>query len=132
MLPKPARDRASGEPARLAKSLLLGLVLLLAAARQPDASQDLPVIRSARSLVAEWALVNRVTAERRVTDTYATVMRRQLRRKLTKQWRALSDPASPAGQAIATCLHLPDDAASAVLQAQSQRLLAIEARLEAA
>jgi len=111
---------------------LLGLALLLAAASQPSASRDLPAIKSARSIVAEWALVNRAAAEGRVTQTYARVMRKQARRQLEAQFKALSDPGSAAGRLVADCLRLPDDAPYPLLQAQSRRLQTIETQVEAA
>jgi len=111
---------------------LLGLALLLAAASPPSASRDLPAIRSARSIVAEWALVNRTAAEGRVTQTYVRVMRTQARRQLEAQFEALSDPGSAAGRLIADCLRLPGDAPYPLLEARSRRLRAIGAQVEAA
>ena len=60
---------------------ILVLTIPLAACSKGPAA-DLPSIGEARSLGAEWALVNEQAAQDHLTPTYVETMRKQLRRQL--------------------------------------------------
>lgn len=108
--------------------LLLPLVLLAACEKGPEA--DLPSISEARSLGAEWALVNDQAAKGRLTSTYTRIMRRQVRKQLELAGRSLKQPGKPYGAEIRFLLAQPDDAPPKVLRAHSDRLKQIEDALE--
>ena len=113
----------------LRKPLLLAL-LLAACSRGPQA--DLPSIKQARSLGAEWALVNEQASEGRLTRTYVSSMHKWLREQLQSTSTALTEPNSPYGREIAALLQQPDDAAPEELRAHSGKLKQIEDNLESA
>jgi hypothetical protein len=111
--------------------LILLLVLALAAcSKGPQA--DLPSISEARSLGAEWALVNEQAAQRKLSDTYTRTMRKQLREQLQTTATSLTMPDSRYGQEIRTLLAQPDDAAPETLRIHVAALKQIEDGLESA
>jgi Tfp pilus assembly protein PilP len=108
----------------------LSLLLLLLAACSKGADADLASIGEARSLTAEWALVNEQAADGKVTHTYADTMREQLRDQLQSTSSALTQPNSRYGNEIGAVLRLPDDAAPPLLRLHAATLKQIEDHLE--
>jgi len=112
------------------KRLLLPVLLL--AGCGGGAQQDLPSIGEARSLAAEWAMINDLAAHVRINATYAHAMRAQLREQLKSAAATLTQPDSRYGEEIQTLLAEPDDASPQELRAHSERLKQIEDSLESA
>ena len=110
---------------------LLPLPLLVAAcSKGPEA--DLQYISAARSLAAEWALVNEQASEGHLTDSYVKTMRQSVREELQTNAKSLTQPQSDYGSEIAAVLREPDDASPAVLRAHASKLKQIEDNLESA
>jgi len=110
---------------------LLPLPLLIAAcSKGPEA--DLQYISAARSLAAEWALVNEQASKGQLTDNYVKTMRQSVREELQTNAKSLTQPQSDYGSEIAAVLHEPDDASPAALRAHASRLKQIEDNLESA
>jgi len=105
------------------------MMLLVAAAPATD-RKDLPAIKAARSVIAEWALVNQIST--RLQASYVDGMRKAARKQLGANLKSLSRPTSPAALVIQRCLRLPAAAPFPVLQGCAQRLRAIEVQLETA
>ena len=114
----------------MSRALLLLLLLLGACSKGPEA--DLQYISQARSLGAEWALVNEQAGKDQVTPTYARSMHQWLRSSLQTASSALTQSDSRYGAEIRTLLAEPDDAAPAELRAHADRLKQIEDSLESA
>ena len=110
-------------------SLLLAL-LLSACSKGPQA--DLPYIGEARSLAAEWALVNDQAAKGQLNATYVSTMRAKLREQLQTAASSLTQPNSPYGVEIQMLLREPDNAAPPVLRAHADELKRQEDQLESA
>ena len=110
--------------------ILLSVLLLAACSKGPQA--DLPYISQARSLAAEWALVNEQSSQGKLTDAYVRTMRQSVREQLETSKKALTDPQSDYGQQIAAILKQPDDASPEQLRAQASKLKTIEDSLESA
>jgi hypothetical protein len=109
--------------------LLLGLALA-ACSKGPEA--DLSSIGQARSLAAEWALVNEQAARGRLNRTYVVTMRKQLRQQLTTDAQSLTQPQSAYSEEIQALLREPDEASPHELRAHAGKLRAIEDHLESA
>lgn len=110
---------------------LLPLILLLAGcSKGPEA--DLPYISEARSLGAEWAMVNEQAQRGHLTSAYIETMRQSVREQLETASQSLTEPNSPYGKEIDALLKEPDDAAPAELRAHSNKLKQIEDSLESA
>jgi hypothetical protein len=107
-------------------------MLLASAACTSGRSADLVAIKSARSIVAEWALVNRQAASGQLTRHYADGMREEALAQLAADAKATADPNGPAAQAIRQVSRLPADASPERLDAAGRQLSAIEAQLEPA
>lgn len=105
-------------------------LLLWGCSNGPDA--DLASIGEARSLGAEWALVNEQAAAGKLTSTYTQTMRKELRDQLQSSQRSLKQPQSAYGAEIRALLQLPDDAAPQLLRAHADKLKQIEDSLESA
>lgn len=112
------------------RCLLLSLLLLAACSKGPEA--DLPYISQARSLAAEWALVNEQANQGKLTPTYIETMRKALRQQLQTSAKALTQPQSAYAQEIQAVLKEPDDAAPQQLRAHAAALKKIEDSLESA
>ena len=110
------------------KRLLLFSVALSGCAQGPE--RDLPSIAEARSLAAEWALVNEQAQQGNLTNTYARTMRASVLEQLTTISRSLSEP--DAAQIVNDLLTQPEDAPPQQLRAISEQLKRIEGRLESA
>ena len=105
-------------------------IALAGCSKGPEA--DLPYVGQARSLAAEWGMVNDQAAKGQVSATYARTMREELRKQLQTTASSLTQPDSPYAREISALAHEPDDAASAELKAHSNRLKQIEDALESA
>ncbi len=104
--------------------------LLAGCSRGPDA--DLQYIKQARSLGAEWALVNELAAQGKVTKTYATSMHEWLREQLQTTSKSLTEPDDRYAIEIEALRRQPDDAAPEELRAHADKLKQIEDKLESA
>ena len=109
------------------RGLLTLLPLLLGACAQ-GAARDLPYVKQARSVAAEWAMVNDQAAKARLTDQYVKSMHGDLRQELGTAGESISNPAYAA--VVNAILALPDDAPPARLRAGSHALKQIEDQLE--
>ena len=109
--------------------LLLGL-LVASCSKGPEA--DLPSIGEARSLGAEWALINEQRAQGHITSTYAETMRARLREQLQTNLSSLTQPQRDYGREIRALLAAPGDADPAQLRAHATALKRIEDQLESA
>ncbi len=108
------------------------LVLLLVAGCSKGPAADLPAIGAARSLAAEWALVNQEASRGQLTAVYVKTMRQQLREELQTNASSLTQPHSRYALEIQALLAEPDDAAPEELRAHSDKLKQIEDGLESA
>jgi hypothetical protein len=104
--------------------------LLWGCSKGPQA--DLPSIGEARSLGAEWALVNEQAAKDHLTAAYITTMHKKVREQLQSAESALTQPDSTYGREIRALLQQPDDAPPATLRAHADKLKQIEESLESA
>jgi len=109
---------------------LLFAFLLAGCSKGPDA--DLQYIKQARSVAAEWALVNEQASQGKLTQTYVASMHQWLRDQLQTSSKALSQPDSPYGDEIRTLLQQPDGAPAEDFRAHSDKLKQIEHSLESA
>jgi hypothetical protein len=109
---------------------LLPLLLLAGCGQGPAA--DLQYIKQARTLAAEWALVNEQARAGSVTETYVRSMHYWLTDGLRTAQSSLSQPDSPYGNEMRSLLAEPADAAPAALRAHAEALKQIEADLESA
>jgi hypothetical protein len=109
---------------------LLFAMLLWGCSKGPDA--DLPSIAAARSLGAEWALVNEQDAKGHLTSIYTSTMREQLREQLRSTLNSLQKPNSNYGREIGALLRLKDDAAPELLRVHVANLKRAEDQLESA
>jgi hypothetical protein len=110
--------------------LLLPLLLLAACSKGPEA--DLPYISQARSLAAEWALINEQASQGKLTPTYIETMRKSVREQLQTSAKALSEPQSGYAKEIQAVLKEPDGARPEDLRAHAARLKQVEDGLESA
>jgi hypothetical protein len=111
-------------------ALLFALLLIGACSKGPAA--DLPSIGEARSLGAEWALVNAEAARGHLTRTYVDTMHAKLRAQLRSAASALANPREPYGVEIHALLVEPDDASPSRLLVHVEKLKSIEDGLESA
>ena len=122
--------RVRNGSARMLRKTLLLILLLAGCSKGADA--DLQYISQARSIGAEWALINEQAAQGKLTQTYATSMHKWLREQLQSSSTSLTEPNSRYGQEIQALLQQPDDAAPAALRRHSDALKQIEDELESA
>jgi hypothetical protein len=113
----------------LRASLLLFL-LLAGCSKGPEA--DLPSISEARSLGAEWALINEQAAKGQLTDKYVQSMHEAVREQLQTAAKSLTQPQSEYGIEIGQLLREPDEASPAELRGHVNKLKQIEDKLESA
>ena len=107
------------------------LALLVAAcSKGPEA--DLQYIKQARSAAAEWALVNELAVQGKVTPAYVSSMHHWLRDGLQTSEQSLTEPDSPYGKEIRALLASRDDASPDKLNAHVSKLKQIEDQLESA
>lgn len=129
--PPPLRERSACATVFPGVRLLLLFILLLGACSKGQEA-DLPSIGEARSVGAEWALVNEQRAGGHVTATYAETMRKELRRQLQSDLGGLTQPQSRYAGEMRAMLALPDDAAPGVLRAHARSLKQVEDDFESA
>jgi hypothetical protein len=108
----------------------LALLLLAGCSKGPEA--DLQYIGQARSLGAEWALINEQANKGQLTATYVGSMHQWLRDNLKTTASSLTQPDSRYGAEIRTLLAEPDDASPDEIRAHVGRLKQIEDSLESA
>ena len=112
---------------------LLPLLLLVTGGCSSDGPEaDLQYIKQARSLGAEWALVNEQANKGQLTQTYIDSMHQWLRDQLQTTAQSLTKPDSPYGAEIQALVADADDAAPAEIRTHSDRLKQIEDNLESA
>jgi hypothetical protein len=110
--------------------LLLFALTIAACSKGPEA--DLPSIGEARSLTAEWALVNVLASQGKLTPTYVQTMRKSVREQLQTASRSLTQPESAYATEINALLREPDDAPPEQLRAHAEKLRRFEDSLESA
>jgi Tfp pilus assembly protein PilP len=108
------------------------LLLLLLAGCSKGAAADLQYIAQARSVAAEWALVNEQAAQGRLTNAYILAMRTSLREQAKAAAAALTQHQSAYGHDITALAAEREDASPEVLRAHSARLKQVEDGLESA
>lgn len=111
---------------------LVPLLLVLASACSKGPEADLQYIKQARSLAAEWALVNEQASAGRVTGTYVDSMRQWLHDDLQTASSSLTRPDSNYGKEIEALLARPANSAPDDLRAHVEKLKKIEDDLESA
>jgi len=111
---------------------VLPLVLILCGCSQGGAEADLQYIKQARSIAAEWALVNEQAGQGKLTPTYVASMHKWLRDQLQTSSQSLSVPDSPYCKEIQALLRTSDDAPPDQLRGHSEALKHIEDSLESA
>jgi hypothetical protein len=112
------------------RRLLLFALAIAACSKGPEA--DLPSIGEARSLAAEWALVNDLASQGKLTPTYVQTMRKSVREQLQTASRSLTEPESAYATEINALLREPDDAPPEQLRKHSEKLRRFEDSLESA
>ena len=105
-------------------------LLLSGCSKGPET--DLQSIAAARSLAAEWAMVNDQAAKGNLTGVYTETMRKDLQQQLQSTQHALMRPDSDYGREISQLFNEPADASPQALYARSARLRQIEDSLESA
>jgi hypothetical protein len=108
--------------------ILLLVLALAACSKGPEA--DLPSIGEARSLGAEWAMVNEQAAQGHLTAPYVETMRKELRQQLQSSRRSMTQPESAYGRETDALLREPDDASPEELRAHVAKLKKIEDSVE--
>jgi hypothetical protein len=117
---------------RMLRNALSVLLLLISGCSSGGAEADLQYIKQARSVAAEWAMVNEQASQSKLTPTYVASMHHWLRQQLQTASTSLTQPDSRYGVEIKALLQQPDDVASDKLRAQVGKLKEIEDRLESA
>ena len=107
-------------------------LLLLAGCTGSGPQADLQHIKQARSLAAEWVLVNQQADEGKLTRAYVASMHHWLRDGLQTSEQSLTEPDSPYGKEIRALLASRDDASPDKLNAHVSKLKQIEDQLESA
>ena len=110
--------------------LILFALTLAACSKGPEA--DLPSIGEARSLAAEWALVNDLASQGKLTPTYVQTMRKSVREQLQTATQSLTQRDSAYATEIAAVLREPDDAPPERLRTHAAKLKRFEDSLESA
>jgi hypothetical protein len=110
--------------------LLFLLFLLAGCSSGPEA--DLQAIGSARSLGAEWALLNEQAGKGHLTSAYVQTMHSSIREQLRSSLKSLTRPGSSYALEIQALLREPDEATPEELRSHVARLRQIEGRLESA
>jgi hypothetical protein len=106
--------------------------VLLFAGCSKGPSADLKYIKQARSVAAEWALVNEQAKSGTVTATYANSMHRWLSESLRLSSSSLAQPNSTYGAEMQALVAEPANAAPERLRIHVRALKRIEDQLESA
>jgi hypothetical protein len=112
------------------RKLLFCLLIVASCTKGPQA--DLQYIGDARSLAAEWALVNEQAAHGKLTQAYVDSMHQWLRQQLETDSKSLGEPNAPYAAQIADLLRQPDDVPPDALNARAAKLKQFEDALESA
>lgn len=115
---------------RMGRSACILLALLSACSE--GAAKDLQYIKQARSIGAEWALVNDQAHSGRVTTVYVQSMHHWLHDSLQTASSSLTQPQSEYGREISQLLAEPADAPPDQLRSHVTKLKQIEDQLESA
>ena len=110
--------------------VLLFSLLVAGCSKGPEA--DLQYIKQARSLGAEWALINEQAAKGQLNRIYVDSMHKQLREQLQSSSTSLTVTDSRYAIEVRVLLREPDDAAPQELRAHVGKLKQIEDNLESA
>ena len=110
--------------------VLLFSLLVAGCSKGPEA--DLQYIKQARSLGAEWTLINEQAAKGQLNRIYVDSMHKQLREQLQSSSTSLTVPDSRYAIEVRVLLREPDDAAPQELRAHVGKLKQIEDNLESA
>jgi hypothetical protein len=113
------------------RHMLLFCALLLASCSE-GREADLQYVSTARSLGAEWALVNEQANSGKLTGTYTQAMRKAFREGLETASSSLTQQNADYAREIRALIAEPADAAPATLRAHADRLKQIEDNLESA
>jgi len=108
----------------------LVFILLTGCGKSPQS--DIQYIKQARSIAAEWALVNEQASAGQITAIYASSMHRWLHDELRTASKSLSQPHSRYGLEIRVLLAEPKDTSPDRLQRHAAQLKQIESHLESA
>jgi hypothetical protein len=107
------------------------LILFVALAGCSQGPADLAYISQARSLAAEWALINEQASAGRLAGPYANVMRQSIRKQLKATSKSLVVPGSRYAQEIDALLAQPADSDPNDLRAYADRLADMQDKLRA-
>ena len=99
------------------------LLILSCCSSQQD--KELAAVKSAHSVTAEWAAVERLASEKKTTGVYAGEMRDQAKEQLQSERKALQGPAA---ETVDAAQRAPS---AATLTAAAAKLDKIEKQLEA-
>jgi hypothetical protein len=108
-------------------AIIVMLLVLCGCSSQQD--KELAAVKSAHSVAAEWAQVERLASTRKLPSAYAREMRKEAREELRSQRKALRDPAAPAAKTIDAVTAAPAPSA-AFLAAAANQLNQAETQLE--
>jgi len=111
---------------------LLLLSVLCAAGCSQGPAADLQYVSKARSLGAEWALVNEQANAGKLTATYTKTMRDAFREDLQTASSSLTQQNADYAREIRALIAEPDDAPPGRLRAHADKLKQIEDSLESA
>ena len=106
------------------------LLLFALASCSTGAAKDLPAIGKARSLIAEWALVNEQERSGHLTHAYVRTMRAALHEQLQTAAQSLTRHDSRFAAEIAATLREPSDADPQQLERHAEALKRLEDALE--
>jgi hypothetical protein len=106
------------------------LLLLAGCSKGPNA--DLQYIKQARSLAAEWAVINQQANAGRLTGIYVDSMHYWLHDGLRTAFASLAQPDSRYGKEMQALLAEPQNAAPQELRSHADALKKIEDKLESA
>ncbi|MFL6729489.1 MAG: hypothetical protein ACJ8D6_11415 [Sphingomicrobium sp.] len=110
----------------------LAALALLSGCSSAAPESDLQYIKQARSIAAEWALVNEQANEGRLTATYVDSMHQWLNDGLRTAATSLSAPESRYAGEMKALLAEPPGASPGELRAHAEALKRIEDQLESA
>jgi hypothetical protein len=94
------------------------------------AKADLPTLKSARSVTAEWTMIARLCEQNRLTVTYCRQMRRAAKEQLISLSETAAKASDPAAEAIGAAAGLPQNALSAALRPHADQLMKMENGVE--
>src|SRR4051794_9846818 len=108
------------------------ILLLFLASCSRSQNQDLQYIKQARSLAAEWALIDQQGNAGELTRTYVSSMHQWLRDDLRTAFSSLAEPDSLYGKEMQSLLAEPQNAAPGEIRSHAEALKRIEDSLESA